>query len=57
MQTSYGRVLSSQAGNVMYLFEKDASNVSNCNKLCQFYWPPVMSKGPPVAGPALLLPR
>jgi predicted lipoprotein with Yx(FWY)xxD motif len=49
VQTSLGRVLSSPAGRVIYLFEKDAKNVSHCNTTCQAYWPPVMSSGAPSA--------
>ena len=51
VKTSYGRVLSSPAGRVMYLYTEDTKNVSNCSGGCQFAWPPVKSSGAPVAGP------
>lgn len=50
VQISLGRVLSNPAGRVIYLFEKDTTNKSNCNATCRIYWPPVMSTGAPVAG-------
>ncbi|HVY09726.1 MAG TPA: hypothetical protein VHB18_06255 [Mycobacteriales bacterium] len=51
VKISLGRVLSNPSGRVMYLFEIDGKNVSHCNATCRLYWPPVMSKGKPVAGP------
>jgi predicted lipoprotein with Yx(FWY)xxD motif len=50
VKISLGRVLSNPSGRVLYLFEKDTHNKSNCGKPCRAYWPLVKSTGNPTAG-------
>jgi predicted lipoprotein with Yx(FWY)xxD motif len=47
---SLGRVLAASNNHVLYLFERDTKNHSNCDATCRIYWPPVKSKGAAVAG-------
>lgn len=51
VKISVGRVLAATNGHVLYLFERDTKNHSNCDATCRMYWMPVKSKGAPTAGP------
>ena len=44
-----GRILVDSRGHTLYLFEKDQHGSSACAGLCTTYWPPVLTKGKPVA--------
>jgi predicted lipoprotein with Yx(FWY)xxD motif len=44
-----GRVLVDSRGQTLYLFEKDARGTSACSGLCTTYWPPLLTKGKPIA--------
>lgn len=37
----------------LYLYTKDTPNTSNCYGSCATYWPPLLTKGAPVAGNGL----
>jgi predicted lipoprotein with Yx(FWY)xxD motif len=48
--TSLGKVLATSKGVTLYLYTPDGKNHSNCTGSCSQYWPPLMTKGKPVAG-------
>jgi predicted lipoprotein with Yx(FWY)xxD motif len=48
-QTSLGRVIVDSKGRTLYLFEKDTSRRSACSGQCAQFWPPLLTKGAPVA--------
>ena len=45
-----GRILVDGGGRTLYLFEKDTSGTSTCDGACAAIWPPLTTKGGPVAG-------
>ena len=49
-QTSLGKRLATSTGRTLYLYTSDAKNHSNCTGSCASAWPPLMTKGKPVAG-------
>src|SRR5687768_16727085 len=49
-KTDYGRALVNGAGKVVYLFDLEDSSVPECYGDCAHAWPPVITKGKPVAG-------
>jgi len=48
--TSLGKVLATSKGRTLYLYTPDGKNKSNCTGSCAAFWPPLMTKGKPVAG-------
>jgi predicted lipoprotein with Yx(FWY)xxD motif len=48
-KTGLGQVLVNSAGHTLYLFEKDQNGRSACEGTCAGYWPPLISKGQPMA--------
>jgi predicted lipoprotein with Yx(FWY)xxD motif len=48
--TSRGKVLATSTGRTLYLSIADGKNKSNCTGGCASIWPPLMTKGKPVAG-------
>lgn len=48
-----GRILVDGRGRTLYLFEKDRRGRSNCTGTCAAYWPPLLTRGKPTAGPGL----
>jgi predicted lipoprotein with Yx(FWY)xxD motif len=44
-----GRILTDSGGHVVYLFEKDMHGKSACYGACATFWPPVITKGKPLA--------
>jgi predicted lipoprotein with Yx(FWY)xxD motif len=48
-KTGLGNVLVNSAGHTLYLFEKDQNGRSACEGTCAGYWPPLISKGQPMA--------
>ncbi len=48
--TSFGKVLATSKGMTLYLSTSDTKNHSNCTGGCAVNWPPLMTKGKPVAG-------
>ena len=48
--SSLGKILVDAKGRTLYLFEKDKRDRSACSGQCATFWPPVMTKGKPVAG-------
>ena len=50
--TALGRILVDSRGHSLYLFEKDKGSRSACYAACAKFWPPLLTSGKPVAGPA-----
>jgi predicted lipoprotein with Yx(FWY)xxD motif len=48
--SAYGKVLFSAAGKALYVFEADTGSASRCYGVCARAWPPLLTKGAPVAG-------
>ena len=48
--TSLGRIVVNAQGRSLYLFEKDRRGKSACYGQCAQYWPPLLTRGKPVAG-------
>ncbi len=48
--TNRGKVLATSTGRTLYLSTSDTTNHSNCTGSCASAWPPLMTKGKPVAG-------
>ncbi len=46
----YGKILQDAKGRTIYLFTKEESAASECYGQCADAWPPVLTKGDPVAG-------
>src|SRR5512142_214532 len=44
-----GTFLTDDKGMTLYLFTKDTPNTSNCYGKCSTPWPPLLTKGNPVA--------
>jgi len=49
-KTSLGKVLATSKGMTLYLYTPDGKNKSVCKGGCASTWPPLMTKGKPVAG-------
>lgn len=45
-----GRIIINKQGRTLYLFEKDKHGKSACYGACAKYWPPLLTRGKPVAG-------
>jgi predicted lipoprotein with Yx(FWY)xxD motif len=54
-KTSIGKILTNGSGRTVYMFTRDTKNTDKCMKIkfCTSTWPPVVSKGRPVAGPGV----
>jgi predicted lipoprotein with Yx(FWY)xxD motif len=48
-RSSLGPILADSSGKTLYLFERDRHGMSACTGSCASYWPPLLTKGPPVA--------
>ena len=48
--TPLGRIVVNVGGRSLYLFEKDKSGKSACYGQCPTFWPPLLTRGKPVAG-------
>jgi len=44
-----GRIIVDSRGRTLYLFEKDRQGASACSGACAVYWPPLLTKGMPIA--------
>jgi predicted lipoprotein with Yx(FWY)xxD motif len=48
--TEFGKTLFGPSGKVVYVFGADHGSVSHCYGVCAAAWPPLLTKGAPVAG-------
>lgn len=49
-KSRFGKVLMNGGGKALYLFTKDRKGPSKCYGPCATAWPPLITKGKPVAG-------
>jgi len=52
-KTSLGMVLVTANGHTLYLFGKDRNDKSACSASCAQFWPPLLSRSKPTAGPGV----
>jgi predicted lipoprotein with Yx(FWY)xxD motif len=50
VSSNFGRVIADGKGEAFYLFDKESSKKPRCYGACASVWPPVLTKGKPVAG-------
>lgn len=50
VNSDFGRVIADGKGEAFYLFDKENSKKPQCYGACARVWPPVLTKGKPVAG-------
>jgi predicted lipoprotein with Yx(FWY)xxD motif len=50
VDSDFGRVIADGKGEAFYLFDKEDSKKPQCYGACARVWPPVLTKGKPVAG-------
>ena len=51
--TVYGKALFGPSGKVLYVFGADRGSISRCYGVCAKAWPPLLTRGTPVAGPGV----
>jgi predicted lipoprotein with Yx(FWY)xxD motif len=51
--SEFGKTLFGPSGKVVYVFGADHGSVSHCYGVCAAAWPPLLTKGAPVAGPGV----
>jgi predicted lipoprotein with Yx(FWY)xxD motif len=52
-KTALGMVLVTANGHTLYLFGKDRNGNSACSASCAQFWPPLLSRAKPTAGPGV----
>ena len=52
-KTKLGLILVNSRGHTLYLFRKDRNGKSACSGSCARFWPPLLSRGKPTAGPGV----
>jgi predicted lipoprotein with Yx(FWY)xxD motif len=52
-QSKLGMILVGSKGETLYLFQADKGPTSTCSGACASVWPPVTTKGAPIAGPGV----
>jgi predicted lipoprotein with Yx(FWY)xxD motif len=50
VDSDFGRVIADGKGEAFYLFDKEDSKKPQCYGACAQVWPPVLTKGKPMAG-------
>ena len=48
-RSNLGPILADSSGRTLYLFARDKHGMSACTGTCASYWPPLLTKGAPVA--------
>jgi predicted lipoprotein with Yx(FWY)xxD motif len=51
--TVYGKAVFGPSGKVLYVFGADRGSTSRCYSVCATAWPPLLTRGKPVAGPGV----
>jgi predicted lipoprotein with Yx(FWY)xxD motif len=51
--SEYGKALFGPSGKVVYVFGADRGSTSHCYGVCAKAWPPLRTRGKPVAGPGV----
>jgi predicted lipoprotein with Yx(FWY)xxD motif len=51
--SEFGKAVFGPSGKVLYVFGADRGSVSHCYGVCAAAWPPLRTKGAPVAGPGV----
>jgi len=51
--TKYGKSLFGPSGKVVYVFGADRGSISHCYGVCAKAWPPLLTRGRPLAGPGV----
>jgi predicted lipoprotein with Yx(FWY)xxD motif len=54
-KTKLGMILVNSRGHTLYLFAKDRNSKSACGGSCAAFWPPLLSRGNPIAGTGVKL--
>ena len=52
-ETPYGKALFGPSGKVLYGFTADGKKKARCYGNCAAVWPPLLTRGAPVAGPGV----
>jgi len=52
-KTKIGKVITNSKLHTLYMFRADHGTTSACYGQCAKYWPPLITKGKPVAGPGV----
>ena len=52
-KTKLGLILVNSRGHTLYLFAKDSNGKSACYGSCASFWPPLLRRGRPTAGPGV----
>src|SRR5256885_1152281 len=52
-KTKLGLILVNSKGHTLYLFRKDRNGKSVCSGSCARFWPPLLGRGEPTAGPGV----
>ena len=52
-ESEFGPMLFDDTGQAIYLFDVEATSAPRCYDACEEAWPPVLTKGNPVAGQGL----
>jgi predicted lipoprotein with Yx(FWY)xxD motif len=52
-KTNLGLILVNPKGKTLYLFAKDRNGKSACSGSCARFWPPLLNRGRPTAGPGV----
>jgi predicted lipoprotein with Yx(FWY)xxD motif len=52
-KTNLGVIVVNLRGHTLYLFAKDRNAKSSCAGSCARFWPPLLSRGKPTAGPGV----
>ena len=50
VRSQFGRILADGRGQAVYLFDREATSTPRCYGACAKAWPPVLTRGRPVAG-------
>ena len=50
VRSQFGRILADGRGQAVYVFDKETSSKPECHGACAKAWPPVLTRGRPVAG-------